>query len=80
MSVRRGLSNKHALPPNPTWVEIPRSDGDESKWPQNTTRIVDNSGEINWMRPVDIDESLCNKWRVEIGPRVAAVLGLPCEY
>ena len=78
MSARR-ISTKNALPPNPTWVEFPRTDGDSSKWPPNQTKIVESDGTVNWMRPVDIDESLCVKWRTEIGPRVAAVLGLPCK-
>jgi hypothetical protein len=79
MSVRR-FGNKGIIPPNPTWVEIPRSDGDASRWPTNTTKIVDGDGQINWMRPADIDEGLCIKWRIELGPRIAAILGLPCKY
>lgn len=77
MSVRR-IAKNHVLPPNPTWVEIPRTDGDTGLWPKNTEkRVVD--GEVNFMHPVGIDESLCVHWRNEVGPRVAAALGLPCE-
>ncbi|EKM50468.1 uncharacterized protein PHACADRAFT_263777 [Phanerochaete carnosa HHB-10118-sp] len=75
MSVRR-IGGKHALPPNPTWVEIPRSDGDSSLWPKNTEKKV-VSGEVNFMHPVTLDESLSVHWRKELGPRVAAALGLP---
>lgn len=79
MSVRR-IANKHVIPPNPTWVEIPRTDGDANLWPKNTERVVDSSGEVNFMQPVALEESLCIHWRSQLGPRVAAALGLPCEY
>lgn len=68
------------MPPNPVWVEIPRTDGDEKLWPKNTTRIVDRSGEVNFMRPVPLDESLCLHWRKLVGLKVAEALGMPSKY
>ena len=78
MSVRRGAAKRHVLPDNPVWVDIPRSDGG-AQLPTNTERIVDSDGQVNYMRPVSIDEALSIMWRNQIGPRIAAVLGLPCK-
>ncbi|KAI0083928.1 hypothetical protein BDY19DRAFT_974809 [Irpex rosettiformis] len=75
MSVRR-IGNSHTLPPNPEWVDFPRTDGDQSTWPTNTTRII-NGGEVNFFRPVDIDESLGIMWRKVLGIKVADALGFP---
>jgi hypothetical protein len=72
----RGLSNKHALPANPTWVEFERSDGDESNWPPNTTKVVDREGHVNYMRVAAIDEALSIKWRVEVGKALAGFMKL----
>ncbi|KAI0705202.1 hypothetical protein BC835DRAFT_1314941 [Cytidiella melzeri] len=75
MSVRK-IGNQHSLPPNPEWVEFPRTDGDESTWPQATTRIV-TGGEVNYYRIVDTDESLSIMWRKTVGPKIAEAMGLP---
>ena len=77
MSARRQYSDKHALPANPTWVEFERSDGDENNWPSNTTRIVDREGHVNFMLPLEINESVCLKWRTEVGAAVAVALKWP---
>jgi hypothetical protein len=76
MSARRQYSDKHALPANPAWVEFERSDGNESLWPSNTTRIVDGEGHVNFMLPLDINEPMCIKWRTEVGAAVAVALRL----
>lgn len=73
----RALSNKHALPQNPTWIEFERTDGDQTQWPPNTTRIVDREGHVNYMRIASIDEPLSIKWRVEVGKALAALLNKP---
>ncbi|KAI0741615.1 hypothetical protein C8Q80DRAFT_145059 [Daedaleopsis nitida] len=67
----------HALPDNPSWLEFPRSDGDVRALPKNTTKIVDSEGEVNYMRPIAMDESLAILWRVSVGAAVATRLGLP---
>lgn len=79
MSVRR-IGTKKTLPSDPTWVEVPRTDADPKNWPANTQKVVDSDGHVNFMRPVSIDESVSIAWRLQLGPRVAAALGLPCEY
>jgi hypothetical protein len=77
MSARRQYSDKHALPANPTWIEFERSDGDENTWPSNTTCVVDHEGHVNFMLPLEASESVCVKWRIEVGAAVAAALRLP---
>jgi hypothetical protein len=76
MAVRR-VGGNHTLPPNPEWVEFPRTDGDRKLWPANTTCVV-TDGEVNYYRVVGNDESLSIMWRKAIGPKVAEQLGLPC--
>ena len=73
----RSISAAHVLPPNPTYIDFPVSDGDENQWPTNTTRVVDSEGHVNYMRPVPIDESLSIKWRCEVGASLALQLKKP---
>jgi hypothetical protein len=74
-SMPRQYSDKHVLPANPSWVEFPRSDGNENNWPQNTTRVVDNEGQVNFMRPVPLDEAGPSmKWRTDIASSLARAL------
>ncbi|PSR82623.1 hypothetical protein PHLCEN_2v6056 [Hermanssonia centrifuga] len=75
MSIRR-IGNTKTLPPNPKWVELPRSDGDRSQWPKNTERVVDHEGCVNFMRPIDIDEAVSITWRVAAGKMIAQTLKL----
>ena len=73
----RTISAGHVLPQNPTFIDFPVSDGHESQWPANTTRVVDSEGHVNYMRPVPIDESLSIKWRCEVGASLALQLKKP---
>ncbi|KDQ61745.1 hypothetical protein JAAARDRAFT_31222 [Jaapia argillacea MUCL 33604] len=73
----RTLGGAHVLPDNPVWIEIPRSDGDPSRWPNNTSRVVDNENHVNFMRPCPIDEGSCIGWRRNIGEHLAKLLGMP---
>ncbi|KAJ6584087.1 hypothetical protein DFH09DRAFT_1029000 [Mycena vulgaris] len=72
----RNRSTKHALPPNLTFIDFPRSDGDPTYWPQNTTRKVDEKGNVNYMQPVGLDEPLSVKWRVGAGDAISEALKL----
>ena len=76
----RTISTGHVLPPNPSYIDFPLSDGDSAQWPVNTTRVVDNESHVNFMRPVPIDESLCVKWRCEVGASLAVQLNKPGMY
>ncbi|KAI0766707.1 hypothetical protein BD413DRAFT_569971 [Trametes elegans] len=75
------MARKHAgtytLPENPHWLEFDRSDGDSSLLPKNTKKIIDSDGQVNFMRPVPLDESLAIMWRVGIGGQLAVRMGLP---
>ncbi|KAI0630548.1 hypothetical protein C8Q77DRAFT_1133756 [Trametes polyzona] len=73
----RRYAGSHTLPENPEWIEFPRSDGDPSLLPKNTTRLVDSDGQVNFMRPVSLDESLAILWRVGVGAQLAVRMGLP---
>ncbi|KAK7687891.1 hypothetical protein QCA50_009110 [Cerrena zonata] len=74
MSVRR--LGKHTLPENPTWLEFTTTDGDKAQWSRNTTKVVDGDGQVNYMRPVTIDEDPAVHWRIVVGA-LAKALGKP---
>ncbi|KAF7308486.1 Actin-related protein 8 [Mycena chlorophos] len=67
----RSHSAKHVLPDNPIFIDFPRSDGDARTWPTKTTEVVDADGEVNFMRPVPLDESLAVKWRMGVADAMA---------
>ncbi|CDO69634.1 hypothetical protein BN946_scf184851.g22 [Trametes cinnabarina] len=73
----RRYAGAHTIPENPTWLEFPRSDGDPSVLPRNTKQVVDSEGQVNFMRPVPLDESLAIGWRVSVGAALAVRMGLP---
>ncbi|KAJ7224191.1 hypothetical protein GGX14DRAFT_648908 [Mycena pura] len=77
MSSHRNHSNKHALPDDPVYIEFPHSDGNSNTWPKNTTEEIDDEGCVNYMRPVDLDESICIKWRVGVGDAISMQLKYP---
>ncbi|TFY52003.1 hypothetical protein EVJ58_g10258 [Rhodofomes roseus] len=74
---QRKLGAKTSLPDDPEWITFPRSDGDAKLLPKNTERIVDSSGQVNFMRPVGLDESAAINWRVGVGSQVAIKLDYP---
>lgn len=78
MSVRKGNAN-HALPPDAVFIDFPRTDGDSNTWPADTERVVDAEGNVNYFRPYDHNEGTSVNWRKNIGPLVAAKLGLAGE-
>lgn len=64
--------------PNTVFLDFPRSDGDVTKWPTNTTRIVDAEGQVNYMELLDVDASgHARKWRASVGKAIATKLGMP---
>ncbi|OCH85503.1 hypothetical protein OBBRIDRAFT_798107 [Obba rivulosa] len=73
----RSKATGFVLPNNPTWIEFPRSDGDERTWPKNTTRVVDHEGHVNYMQPTDLDERVAINWRTNVAAKVASSMGLP---
>lgn len=73
----RRLAGSHTLPENPEWLEFERSDGNSSNLPKNTKQVVDGEGQVNFMRPVPLDEGLAIGWRVAVGTQLAIRMGLP---
>lgn len=71
MSAHRSLGTKFTLPDNPTFIEFPRSDGDSSRRPPNTTRIVDSERHVNYMEALDLDTPMAKKWRTQIADAVS---------
>lgn len=65
----------HKLPDNPTWIEFPRSDGNSRSWPTNTKKVV-TGGEVNYMRPASLEDSVSIHWRVSVGDSVAKALNM----
>lgn len=76
----RASSSKYALPANPAWIEFERTDGDQSQWPQNTTKNVDREGHVNYMRVSPVDDPLCIKWRVEVGKALGSLMELAGKF
>ncbi|KAJ7577040.1 hypothetical protein C8J56DRAFT_972179 [Mycena floridula] len=70
----RNLASNFVLPPNPTFVEFPRTDGKKAVWPHNTQRIVDHEGHVNFMEPLEIDTGVPVKWRVTVAEALAKAL------
>ncbi|KAK0432356.1 uncharacterized protein EV420DRAFT_1606000 [Desarmillaria tabescens] len=77
MSARRQYSDKHTLPANPTYRTIDYSDGKEELWPLNTTEIVDRDGHVNFMQPIELDNSIAIRWRVSLGASMANAMNWP---
>ncbi|RPD64199.1 hypothetical protein L226DRAFT_611784 [Lentinus tigrinus ALCF2SS1-7] len=67
----------HTIPDNPHWIEFPRSDGSPSHLPKNTTKVIDSEGQVNYMRPVEMEESLSILWRVSVGAAMATRMNMP---
>lgn len=70
----RTVGKEGVIPSNPKWVVIEASDGDSQRWPTNTTSNPDAEGNVNFMRPVSIDDGLAIKWRATIGQALAEML------
>ncbi|KAF9454321.1 hypothetical protein P691DRAFT_717785 [Macrolepiota fuliginosa MF-IS2] len=64
--------------PDTVFLDFPRSDGDDTKWPTNTIRVVDAEGQVNFMELVDIDASAqARKWRATVGKAIALKMEMP---
>ncbi|KXN87418.1 Cryptic loci regulator 2 [Leucoagaricus sp. SymC.cos] len=75
MSGRRVGQPNVLFSPSTIYLDFPRSDGDATKWPTNTTRVVDGEGQVNFMEFLDIEESgQVRKWRASVGKAIATKL------
>lgn len=57
MSARRVSEKQFAIPPNAHFLDFERSDGDSSRWPSDTTQVIDSEGQVNFMKPIGLDET-----------------------
>ena len=72
MSLRRISADKRIEEPaNPTYIDFPRSDGNSSAWPSNTTRIVDSEGQVNFFDYVQPSNSHSVRWRMLVASAIA---------
>ena len=63
-------------PADARWIEIPKTDGHRDKWPVFTSER-DKDGNINFFRPVHIDERSAVDWRKKVGKHLAELSNLP---
>lgn len=80
MSARRISEKTVEMPKNPQFIDFVRSDGNPSRWPTNTTRVVDSSGEVNYMQPLALDHPQTMKWRLEVARGIAVATGMPGQF
>jgi len=72
---RRTTEPSVTFGPSTVFIDFPRSDGDQSRWPTNTISIVDDEGQVNFMELLDVEASgHVKKWRAAIGKAVATKL------
>ena len=77
---QRNLAGGHTLPPNPVYLDFEKTDGDPKQLPTNTTEVVDADGQVNYMKPVGLDDSSNVHWRCQVAVKVAERLGRPRMY
>lgn len=72
MSVRRvAADTKFEEPTNSTYIDFPRSDGNSSTWPINTTRNVDSEGQVNFFDYLPLSHSQSVRWRMLVASAIA---------
>lgn len=75
--VKFGASSRKVIPPDATWITFERSDASPDRWPTNTTPNADNTGFMNYMKLLHIDDEKANNWRIVIANDVARLLDYP---
>jgi len=78
MSAR--IAGGHTLPPNPVYLDFGKSDGDTKQLPTNTREVVGADGQVNYMKPLELDDSSNIHWRSQVAMKIAERLGRPCTY
>jgi len=61
---RTKAAGAFSLPPNPKYIDFPRSDGTQTTWPSDTTRVVDHEGCVNYYDPLPLHHVQHIRWRV----------------
>ncbi|KAI0272510.1 hypothetical protein BC834DRAFT_948875 [Gloeopeniophorella convolvens] len=73
----RAVAGGHTLPANPQYLDFERTDGDAGLLPTNTKEIVDKDGQVNYMKPLALEDSPNIHWRRQIATKVAERMGKP---
>ncbi|KDR80717.1 hypothetical protein GALMADRAFT_241134 [Galerina marginata CBS 339.88] len=73
----RNVAETFVLPPDPEYLDFPRSDGSVSTWPPNTTRVVDHEGHVNYYESLQLEHAQAIRWRVLVGEAAALKMKLP---
>ena len=76
----RSVAGGQTLPPNPEFLDFERTDGDAKQWPTNTKEVVDADGNVNYMKPLNLDDGPSIHWRCQLGMKIAERLGKPCTW
>ncbi|KAF8906276.1 hypothetical protein CPB84DRAFT_1675815 [Gymnopilus junonius] len=74
--MRTVADSSFVLPPNPEYIDFPKTDGTQTTWPPNTTRVVDHEGCVNYYDPLANHHGQHIRWRV----LVAEALALEYKY
>ncbi|KAG5654357.1 hypothetical protein H0H81_003815 [Sphagnurus paluster] len=77
MSARRISEKGSDIPINPHYIDFERTDGDKSTWPKNTQEILDSAGEVNFLKPLEIDHPHAIRWRLGAAKGIAIANKLP---
>lgn len=67
----------HASPSNPVYLEFERTDGDAKQLATNTKEVVGADGQVNYMKPLGLDDGSNIHWRYQVAMKVAERLGRP---
>ena len=76
----RSVASGHALPANPVYLDFGKTDGDAKQLPTNTREVVDTDGQVNYMKPLGLEDSSNIHWRYQIAMKIAERMGKPCMY
>ncbi|KAH9004752.1 hypothetical protein EDB86DRAFT_3240635 [Lactarius hatsudake] len=71
------IAGGHTLPPDPVYLDFGKSDGDTKQLPTNTKEVVGADGQVNYMKPLELDDSSNIHWRSQVALKIAERLGRP---
>ncbi|KAH9169930.1 hypothetical protein EDB89DRAFT_2193152 [Lactarius sanguifluus] len=71
------VAGGHTLPPDPVYLDFGKSDGDTKQLPNNTKEVVGADGQVNYMKPLELDDSSNIHWRSQVAMKIAERLGRP---
>ncbi|KAH9072082.1 hypothetical protein EDB83DRAFT_2220334 [Lactarius deliciosus] len=71
------IAGGHTLPPDPVYLDFGKSDGDTKQLPTNTKEVVGADGQVNYMKPLELDDSSNIHWRSQVAMKIAERLGRP---